>query len=145
MRKIPVTIPHTISIHFGLDDLGNRGLGCLHWVELGTAVEPKQISSGEPCRAKRKAAPWQRRLKFDPILFDSFSGTLSRQSLLDALLLARLQVEGVTPDLLDDVFLLHFAFEATKRIPRRLALLQSDFCQSHHLPTSTQLHTLNFT
>jgi hypothetical protein len=56
-----------------------------------------------------------------------FSGTLSRQSLLDALLLARLQVEGVTFDLLDDVFLLHLAFEPTKGVLQRLAFLQSNF------------------
>jgi hypothetical protein len=67
-----------------------------------------------------------------------FSSTFSRQGFLHALLLARLQVEGVTPDLLDDVFLLHFALEATKGILQRLALLQSNFRQTHHLPTGTQ-------
>jgi len=44
------------------------------------------------------------------------SSTLSRQRFLHALLLARLQIEGVTLDLLNNVFLLHFAFEATKGI-----------------------------
>jgi hypothetical protein len=42
----------------------------------------------------------------------------------------------VTPNLLDDVFLLDLALEATKGILQRLALLQSNFCQSPHLPTS---------
>jgi hypothetical protein len=48
----------------------------------------KGLSSREPCPAKRKVAAGRRRpqLKFNPILFDSFSGTLSR--LLDALRVA---------------------------------------------------------
>jgi hypothetical protein len=53
-----------------------------------------------------------------------FSSTLSRQGFLYALLLARLQVKGVTPDLLDDVFLLYLALEATKGLLQRLAFLQ---------------------
>jgi hypothetical protein len=65
-----------------------------------------------------------------------FSGSLSSQSFFHALLLARFEVKGVTPDLLDDVFLLHLALEATKGILQRLALLQSNFCQSDHLPTN---------
>ena len=70
---------------------------------------------------------------------------LSRYGFLHALVLARFEVKGVTLDLLDDVFLLHLPLEATKGILQRLALLQSNFCQSHHLPTSTQSHNLKFT
>jgi hypothetical protein len=51
----------------------------------------------------------------------------------------------VTPDLLDDVFLLHLALEATKGILQRLTLLQSNFCQSDHLPTGNQSRTLELT
>ena len=74
-----------------------------------------------------------------------FSSTLSRQRFFHALLLSRFEVEGVTPDLLDDVFLLYLAFEPTKGILQRLALLQSNFCQSDHLPASNQSRTLELT
>src|SRR6266436_8163600 len=60
-----------------------------------------------------------------------FSGTLSRHSLLQSALLARLQVVGVTPHFLNDVFRLSLAFEPTKGVLQRLALLQSNFCQTH--------------
>ena len=40
------------------------------------------------------------------------SGALARERGLHTLLFARLQVEGVTLNLLDDVFLLHLALEA---------------------------------
>jgi hypothetical protein len=41
-----------------------------------------------------------------------FSGALASQRSLHTLFFAGLQVKGVTLDLLDDVFLLHLAFEA---------------------------------
>jgi hypothetical protein len=41
-----------------------------------------------------------------------FSGALARERGLDTLLFAGLQVEGVTLNLLDNVFLLHLALEA---------------------------------
>ena len=46
------------------------------------------------------------------------------------------QVEGMPFDLFNDVFLLYFAFEASKSTFQRLAILQMDFCQLkiHHLP-----------
>ena len=47
-----------------------------------------------------------------------------------AALLARLQVKGVTLDLLDDVFLLHLALEAAKSGLESLALLHIDFSQT---------------
>src|SRR2546428_4872261 len=66
-----------------------------------------------------------------------FSGTLSRQSLLQSALIARLQVVGVTLHFLNDVFRLNLALEPTKGILQRLALLQSNFCQTHHPQTSS--------
>ena len=51
----------------------------------------------------------------------------------------------MTLDLLNDVFLLHLSLEATKGILQRLALLQSNFCQSDHLPTNNQSRTLKLT
>jgi hypothetical protein len=55
-------------------------------------------------------------LQFSLILSGSFSAHACAPRLHHASLLARLQIEGVTPDLLDDVFLLHFAFEATRLV-----------------------------
>src|SRR6266851_368660 len=65
-----------------------------------------------------------------------FSSTLSRQSLFHALLLARLQVEGVTLHFLNYVFRLNLALEPTQGILQRLTLLQSNFCQTDHPQTS---------
>lgn len=48
---------------------------------------------------------------------------LACQCFLHALLLAGLQVKGVTLDFLDDVFLLHLALETTKSILKGLTLL----------------------
>src|ERR1017187_7364486 len=46
------------------------------------------------------------------------------QCLLDAELLARLQVKGVSLDLLDDVLRQHLPLEAAERILKRLAFLE---------------------
>jgi hypothetical protein len=46
-----------------------------------------------------------------------------RQSFLCPFLLARLQVVGVSLDLLDDIFLLHFALETAQGALQRFALL----------------------
>src|SRR6266446_8672751 len=66
-----------------------------------------------------------------------FSGALSRQSLLHPTLLARLQVVGVTLHFLNDFFRLNFALEPTQGVLQRFALLQSNFCQTHHPQAST--------
>jgi hypothetical protein len=63
-----------------------------------------------------------------------FSAALTGQCFFHALFFARLQVKGVTLDLLDDVFLLHFALEATQCIFEGLALLKSYFCQLNYTP-----------
>ena len=56
-------------------------------------------------------------LHLPPILLAiAFTG----QRLLDAALLARLQVKGVSFDFLDDVFLQDFPLEAAKRVFQRL-------------------------
>ena len=62
------------------------------------------------------------------------SAALTGQCFFHAFLLARLQVKGVTLDLLDDVFLLHLALEATQCIFEGLALLKSYFCQLNYTP-----------
>lgn len=64
------------------------------------------------------------------LLFPGFlAAALARQGFLYALLLTRLEVKGVTLDLLDDVFLLHFALETAQSILEGFALLESDFSQ----------------
>src|SRR5207302_4919500 len=63
----------------------------------------------------------------------------TRQCFLYALFLARLQVEGVTLNLLDNIFLLHFALETAQRIFEGLTLLISDFRQLAPPPTCSRL------
>ena len=61
-----------------------------------------------------------------------FPAPFSSQRLLDALLLARFQVEGVFLDFLDDVFLLDLSLETPQGIFDRLTILNSNFRQSIH-------------
>jgi len=61
---------------------------------------------------------------------------LPGQCLLHPLLLARLQIKGVSFDLLDDVFLLHLAFEAPQRVLQRLTFLNPHFRQTAPTPNS---------
>ncbi len=69
------------------------------------------------------------------LLFACFlPAALAGQRFLHPFLLAWLQVKGVTLDLLNDVFLLHLALEATQRIFEGLALLKSDFSQLNYTP-----------
>jgi len=64
------------------------------------------------------------------LLFTSFLAIpFSCQRLFDPALFARLEVEGMTFHFLDDVFLLHLAFEAAQRIFKRLAFLYANFRQ----------------
>jgi len=66
-----------------------------------------------------------------------FTGSLASQRGFNPLFFAGLQVEGVTLDLLDDVFLLHLAFKATKSILEGFTLLKSNFCQTYTPPDSS--------
>ena len=70
-----------------------------------------------------------------------FPAALSRQSLFDSFLFARLQVEGVLLNLFDDVLLLDLALEAAEGIFDRLALVQSHF--SHVLNTPNLFKDVN--
>ncbi len=64
------------------------------------------------------------------LFFTSFlTIPFARQRFFHAALLARLQVEGVTLDFLNDVFLLHLSFEAAQRVFKRLAFLYANLCQ----------------
>ena len=66
-----------------------------------------------------------------------FSGALARERRLHTLFLARFQVEGVTLNLLDDVFLLHLALEAAQSILEGFTLLKPNFCQIYTPPDSS--------
>src|SRR5215469_12613702 len=61
-----------------------------------------------------------------------FSRTLSCQCLLYSPLLTGLQIIGVTLYVPNDVLRLNLAFEPTECILQRLALMQSNFSQTHH-------------
>jgi hypothetical protein len=78
-------------------------------------------------RKMERATTWEGR-PCGPLilLFPSFfSATFTCQRFLDPLLFARLQIKGVTLDLFDDVFLLHFALEAAQGIFEGFSLLDS--------------------
>ena len=55
---------------------------------------------------------------------------LARQRLFCAPLVSRFQIVRVLLDVLDDVFLLHFALEAAQRAFDRFSILYLDFSQS---------------
>jgi hypothetical protein len=59
-----------------------------------------------------------------------FPVALARQSFLRALLLTRLQVEGMSLDFLDDVLLLDLALETAQRAFQGFSILDVDFCQT---------------
>ena len=65
-----------------------------------------------------------------------FAVALAGESFFRAAFFSWFQVEGMPLDLFYNVFLLNFAFEASKSTFERLAILQMDFCQLriHHLP-----------
>ena len=68
-----------------------------------------------------------------------FSGALARERGLHTLFFAGLQVEGVSLNLLDDVFLLHLALEAAQSILEGFTLLKPHFCQNLHTPRLVRL------
>jgi len=64
------------------------------------------------------------------LLFTSlFTIPLSRQRLLHAAFLAGLEVEGMTFDFFNDVFLLDLALKPAQCIFKRLAFLNANLCQ----------------
>jgi hypothetical protein len=65
------------------------------------------------------------------------TSTFASESRLYTLFLAGLQIKGVTLDLLNDVFLLHFALETAQSVLEGFTLLQSHFCQTYTPPDSS--------
>ena len=62
------------------------------------------------------------------------AGALACQRFLYPFFLAGLQVEGVTFYFFNNVLRLDFPLEATQGVFKRLAFLQSDFCQRNYTP-----------
>src|SRR5208337_1717645 len=76
------------------------------------------------------------------LLFASFfAAALARQRFFYALLLARLEVEGVTLHFLNNVLSLHLALKATQGVLQRLALLNTYFGQREHTPKLVPIRT----
>jgi hypothetical protein len=67
-----------------------------------------------------------------------FAATFAGQRLLNSLLLAWLQVKGVTLHFFNGVFLQYLAFKPAKSVFERLAFLQSNFCQLNYTPKLVQ-------
>jgi len=63
------------------------------------------------------------------LLASFFPATFACQCFLYALFLAGFQVKGVTLNLLDDIFLLHFPLKAAQCILKGFSLLQSNLSQ----------------
>ena len=59
-----------------------------------------------------------------------FTIALASEGFFGPPLLTGLQVERVTLDLFDNVFLLHLALEPAERTFERFAVLHNDFCQN---------------
>jgi len=89
--------------------------------EAGGYVPPKSLAKAELLR------------RLLPCLL---AEPLPGQSLFYPTLLARLQIEGMPLDFLDDVFLLNLALEPAKRIFQRLAFLKPYLSQTAHTPIS---------
>jgi hypothetical protein len=86
-----------------------------------------------------RAAPGRERPSTASVLFLTcfLARALASQRGFHALFLAGLQVKGVALYLLDNVFLLHLALEATQSVLERLALLKSNFRQTDTPPDSS--------
>ena len=98
-------------------------------------IKNKEDSIKLECLFGEGPSPQRMTARYLVLFFARFlAATLSCQRLFHAFLLARLQVKGVTFHFLNDVFLLHLAFETAQRVLEGLALLKSDFSQSNYTP-----------
>src|SRR5215510_7864862 len=71
------------------------------------------------------------------LLFASFLAVpFAGKRFFHALLLARLEIEGVPLHFFNNVFLLHFSLKAAQGVLQRFALLYSNFCQTDTPPIS---------
>ena len=77
-----------------------------------------------------RPAPFSRSSQLVRLAALLLARTLSRQRLFGTAPIARLQIVRMLLDILDDIFLLYFAFEATERAFNRFAFLNLDFSQA---------------
>jgi hypothetical protein len=109
-------------------------------VQVGRTGAPRALPELHPLSCGVERGPWgSKRLRRAPgdgaffLLFGVparlFAEAFTSQCLLDAELLPRLQVERVSLDFLDDVFLQNFPFKSAERVLQRLAFLKPYFSQ----------------
>jgi hypothetical protein len=72
-------------------------------------------------------------IRFPTLLF---AQSLPRKRFLCPALLTGLHIEAMLLDFLDDVFLLHLAFEATQSVLQRFTFLDDDFSHVYVHPQS---------
>ena len=104
-----------------------------HSVLLNCAYEGPQ---NVPWEGKTQGRFWQAALRFALVLlFSSFlAAALASQRFFYALLFARLEIKGVTLNLLNNVLLLDLTLEAAQGVLERLALLNPYFRQPVNTP-----------
>src|SRR3984893_9148999 len=97
----------------------------------GTKLQqkPKRLCLRGPDSRKCGAEPRRggRLVRFAPLLL---AQSLPRKRFFCPAFLARLHVEAVLLDFLDDIFLLHLALKTAQGIFQRFTLLNNDFCHS---------------
>lgn len=67
-------------------------------------------------------------LLFDDVTAEFLAVTLAGERRFQTAFLSWWNVEGVTFDFTDDIFLLHFAFKPAERAFQRLVVAEFDFC-----------------
>jgi|HubBroStandDraft_6_1064221.scaffolds.fasta_scaffold174947_3 hypothetical protein len=95
-------------------------------------------------KASSRACPFGYRSDVEALLripCTLFPVALARQSFFGPLLLTRLQVEGMSLDLLDDVLLLDLALETPQRAFQGFSILDVDFCQTRFTCLLLQPHS----
>src|ERR1700692_3936686 len=111
--------------------MGDNSLGGSRERSLGPAgtklqQKPKRLCLTGPDSRKCGAEPRRggRLVRFAPLLL---AQSLPRKRFLRPAFFARLHVEAVLLDFLDDVFLLHLALKTAQGIFQRFTLLDDDF------------------
>src|SRR5579859_4862935 len=120
--------------------MGDSSLGGSRERSLGPAgtklqQKPKRLCLTGPDSRKCGAEPRRggRLVRFAPLLL---AQSLPRKRFFGPAFFARLHVEAVLLDFLDDVFLLHLALEAAQGIFQRLTFLDNDFSHFYIHPQS---------
>src|ERR1700692_762623 len=85
------------------------------------------------------AGPPARLVPFPPRLF---AQSLPRKRFLGPAFFTGLHIEAMLLDFLDDVFLLHLAFETAQSVLQRFAFLDDDFCHVIFTPNPVRIGIL---